>query len=378
MSIKNAEKYIELMNLVADSPYVKKDDRPLFYEVYAGIKDSDELTQYESNRLHGIGLGVYQGEYMYSEAEKVANFLCQEEDLPWQAYVNLAKYYTTTRRYDTSDKLIEKALNEFSNNEEAAVAIRKCGEENSKKWENAKTGGKEYLPAPKENKEDIIQKYIDFMASIGIEVVIPSSNKPKKIPKDEYPEPVEAIDANFDTFVAFDLETTGRSSSRDSITEIGAIKVVGGEIVESAEFVFQEFVKPIDHKKLSDEIINLTGITNEDIQNARPIYEVLPDFMKFAGDAVLVGYNCMAFDSRFMMRAGRYSNIVIENRYFDVMKYAVRMKKEVGITKKTTLGEIANIFEIVNPHAHRALADAITTAKVFLKLKSLDVSGSGR
>ena len=145
------------------------------------------------------------------------------------------------------------------------------------------------MPAPKENKEEIIQKYIDFMASIGIEVVIPSSTRSKKIPKDEYPEPEETTDANFDTFVAFDLETTGRSSSKDSITEIGAVKVVNGKIAESAGFVFREFVKPIDRKKLTDEIINLTGITNEDIKNARPIYEVFPDFMEFVGDAILVG-----------------------------------------------------------------------------------------
>lgn len=372
MSIKNDEKYIELMTLVDNRPYVKKDDRPLFYEVYAKAKNSDELTRYEKNRLHGIGLEAYQGEYMYPEAEKIANLLCKEEDMPWQAYVNLAKYYTITRRYDTSNKFIEKAMDKLSDNEEAVVAIKKCEGENSKKWENAKTGGKEYLPAPKENKKEIIQKYIGFMASIGIEVVIPSSTKPKKIPKDEYPEPVETTDANFDTFVAFDLETTGRSSSKDSITEIGAIKVVDGKIVESAEFVFQEFVKPIDSKKLSDEIINLTGITNENIKTARPIYEVFPDFMKFVGDSVLVGYNCKAFDSHFMARAGRYSGIIIENKYFDVMSYAVRKKKEVGITKKTTLEKIANMFEIENPQAHRALADAITTAKVFLKLKSLE------
>ena len=73
-----------------------------------------------------------------------------------------------------------------------------------------------------------------------------------------------------------------------------------------------------------------------------------------------------------MVRAGRYSGIIIENKYFDVMKYAVRMKKKIGITKKTTLENIANMFEIENPQSHRALADAITTAKVFLKIKSLE------
>ncbi len=83
--------------------------------MYAHAQSSDELTRQEKNRLHGMALGAYYMDYMYPEAEEIANLLCKEEDLPWQVYVNLAKYYTTTRRYDTSDRLIEKALNKFGN-----------------------------------------------------------------------------------------------------------------------------------------------------------------------------------------------------------------------------------------------------------------------
>lgn len=129
----------------------------------------------------------------------------------------------------------------------------------------------------------------------------------------------------------------------------------------------------MDHKKVSPEITELTGITNEAVYDARPIWEVLPDFMKFVGDAVLLGFNCVVFDSRFMVRAGRYSNLIIENKYFDVMRYADRFKDEVGFdSQKVSLGELAEALNIENPHAHRALADAITTAKIFLKLKSME------
>ena len=143
------------------------------------------------------------------------------------------------------------------------------------------------------------------------------------------------------SYIAFDLETTGRSSKIDSIIEIGAVKVVGGQIIESAEYTFQELVQPLDHKKVSTEITGLTGITNEEAYAARPIWEVLPDFMKFAGDAVLVGFNCMTFDSRFMIRAGRYSNWIIKNKYFDVMRYVDQFKEQLGIdARKVSISAI--------------------------------------
>ena len=103
------------------------------------------------------------------------------------------------------------------------------------------------------------------------------------------------------------------------------------------------------------------------------MWEVTPDFLKFVGDSILVGFNCMAFDSRFMVRAGRYSNIIIDNKYFDVMRYADQFKERLGIdSKKISLEELAGKLDIENPEAHRALADAITTARVFLKLKEMD------
>ena len=173
--------------------------------------------------------------------------------------------------------------------------------------------------------------------------------------------------------MAFDIETTGRSSKTDSIIEIGAIKVVGDRIVESERFTFQELVQPLDYKKVSPEIEALTGITNAEAYAARPVWEVLPEFMNFVGDSVLLGFNCIIFDSRFMVRAGRYSNTIIENKYFDVMRFADSFKEKLGIdAKKASLQELADKLGIENPQAHRALADAITTAKVFLRLKELN------
>ena len=371
------KEYLRVMAIAGSSSNVPKASRLWFYEIYDAIKGSDGLTEEEKNRLAGIAVGARYMDYDYEAAERTASVLCVSENIPWQASYNLAEFYTTTRRYDSADEVIEEALSRFADDEFVVQTMQNRAEKNAKQREKADAGKQEYLPNPKENRDEVRKKYIDFLTSIGIEATAPTPSMGKKskaaIPRDQYPAPVETRDTDFDTFVAFDLETTGRSSKIDSIIEIGAVKVVGGQVVETGEFTFQELVQPLDHKKVSAEITALTGITNDEAYAARPIWEVLPDFMRFAGNAVLVGFNCMTFDSRFMVRAGRYSNWIIENKYFDVMRYAAQFKEQLGIdAKKVSLEELSGKLEIENPRAHRALADAITTARIFLKLKELD------
>ncbi len=92
--------------------------------------------------------------------------------------------------------------------------------------------------------------------------------------------------------------------------------------------------------------------------------------MKFTGYSVLLGFVTLYFDSRFIVRADRYNNIVIENKYFDVMRFAGQFKEKLGIgAPKVSLQELADKLGLENSHAHRTLADAVTTAKVFLRLK---------
>ena len=101
---------------------------------------------------------------------------------------------------------------------------------------------------------------------------------------------------------------------------------------------------------LSPKIAALTGISNAEAYAARPVWEVFPDFVNFVGDSVLLGFNCIVFDSRFMVRAGRYSNIVIENKYFDVMRFAGQFKEKLGIgAPKVSLQELADKLGIENP-----------------------------
>ena len=88
-----------------------------------------------------------------------------------------------------------------------------------------------------------------------------------------------------DTYVVFDLETTGFSSVKDKIIEIGAVKVVEGRITER----FSTFVNP--KRPIPFEITQLTGISDQMVMDAPDIESVLPDFMEFVGDAVLVAHN---------------------------------------------------------------------------------------
>ena len=148
------------------------------------------------------------------------------------------------------------------------------------------------------------------------------------------------------------------------------IKVVNGEIVEKKDFIFQELVKPYK-KKIPKNVEELTGITNKMVAECRNIWEVFPDFVKFIENNVLVGYNCMTFDSKFLVRAGRLSNLIINNQYFDVMHLVKKYKKSLD-TENMTLVQVGKALGIENPQAHRALADAITTAKVYLKILELN------
>ena len=83
-----------------------------------------------------------------------------------------------------------------------------------------------------------------------------------------------------DTYVVFDLETTGFSSKNDKIIEIGAVKIRNGEIIDN----FSEFVNP--RRPIPYKIIELTGINDDMVRDAQSIEDILPRFIEFIGDSV--------------------------------------------------------------------------------------------
>ena len=297
------KEYWQILSFAGENANVQKYNRPWLYETYGRIKDLDGLSRQELNRIKGMVLGALFMDYRYEDADLLAGELLEEDALPRQAYYNLADFYSKTRRYDEADDAMDAAARLYGM-EQTGILFGKLAESNRKYREKEAQGKQQYMPNPKENKDEARKTYINYLASIGIEAEIsvastPKSSIPKAIPRDQYPAPKEIRDADFDTFVAYDLETTGLSPKTDAIIEIGAVKVCNGQVVESRELVFQEFVRPYK-KGVREEITQLTGITKDDVKEARQMWEVFPDFMEFAKGCVLVGYNNVKFDSRFL------------------------------------------------------------------------------
>jgi DNA polymerase-3 subunit epsilon len=156
------------------------------------------------------------------------------------------------------------------------------------------------------------------------------------------------------TFCIVDLETTGASPAGCAITEVGAVKVRGGECLGT----FQTLVNP--GTAIPPEIVVLTGITEAMVLPAPPIEEVLPTFLEFAGDAVLVGHN-VRFDLTFLRAAAAAGSYpALTNRFVDTCALARRLvRDEVPDCRLATL---ASRLRLAHRPTHRALADALATA----------------
>lgn len=157
------------------------------------------------------------------------------------------------------------------------------------------------------------------------------------------------------TYVAFDLETTGLSLENDSIIEIGALKVQDGKVVDR----FMEFLKP--DQPISPMITSITGITNEMVSSARPTEQIVADFMKFCENHVLVGHNIM-FDYKFTKKYAQKYGYSFEKQGIDTLKIARKVHKDL---ESKSLGALCEHYQIVNSAAHRAYHDALATAKLY-------------
>ena len=110
-----------------------------------------------------------------------------------------------------------------------------------------------------------------------------------------------------DDYICLDLETTGLNPKTDKIIEIGAVKVRNGIIIDS----FETFVAP--ERKLEKRITELTGITDEMLENAPAKEEVIPRFLEFAGEDILLGHSVL-FDYSFINRAAVNCKLELRDR----------------------------------------------------------------
>ena len=160
------------------------------------------------------------------------------------------------------------------------------------------------------------------------------------------------------SYVSLDLETTGLSPKLDKIIEIGAVKVIDGEIVDN----FSEFLNP--GRKLEEKTIELTGITEEDLVNAPEAAEVIPKLLEFCGDLPLVGHRIL-FDYSFVKHAAVNLKLSFEKEGIDTLKISRACHPELESKKLSAMCEHYGI----PLQAHRAHNDALATAKLFECLK---------
>lgn len=152
--------------------------------------------------------------------------------------------------------------------------------------------------------------------------------------------------------VAFDLETTGLESSKEAITEIGAVILEKGEIKER----FQTFVNP--GKLIPPFITNLTGITDEMVKDAPSQEEAVRAFLHFAGEYPLAAHNA-DFDMGFLRAVSRRYGIPFESTALDTLPLAQNLLPDLGRYK---LDIIARHLKLPDFQHHRAVDDALTVA----------------
>lgn len=160
-----------------------------------------------------------------------------------------------------------------------------------------------------------------------------------------------------DDYVIFDLETTGFYPVKDNITEIGAVKVKKGKVIDT----FSTFVNP--ERTIPLKVTELTGITNEMVANAPKVKDALPKFLDFVGGSALVAHNS-DFDMSFVRHYAQQLNLHINNTVLDTLELSRILLPDL---KNQKLNTIAKELDVSLDNHHRAVDDANATAQIFIK-----------
>ena len=173
---------------------------------------------------------------------------------------------------------------------------------------------------------------------------------------------IEELTLTKGTYVVFDFETTGLyPNSGDTITEIGAVKISNGKIIDR----FDELIDP--ERELSEEIIKITGITNEMLKGKRKEKQVVETFMEWVGDLPMVAHNAK-FDISFLeMAFTKYNLGTLKNTVIDTLGLSRYLESKERYHNLATLVKRYNIPWDEDKH-HRADYDSEGTALIFHKM----------
>ena len=158
-----------------------------------------------------------------------------------------------------------------------------------------------------------------------------------------------------DDYVVFDLETTGLDPVLDKIIEIGALKYKDNELVDKFSFL----INP--ECLLPDIIVNITGITDEELKNELTIKDVLPKFLNFIEDLPLIAHNSQ-FDLSFIEEKIKMLNLKIpKNKNIDTLELA---KNYIPRAYNHKLETLKKYFKL-DYASHRSIDDCQTTNYVY-------------
>ena len=209
--------------------------------------------------------------------------------------------------------------------------------------------------------EDQMAIIMDQLEMLGVDVEELEDGMPKAMEELTVPD--------FDSFVVFDIETTGTngaaSGDRESkITEIGAVRVVNGEVVEK----FDELANP--GRKIVPRIARLTHITDDMVADKPPVDEVLRMFRDFVGDSIVVGHNIKSSDLRYITKAADKAGVHFDNPFLDTYVLAKQFKEQMN-WEKLNLSYLSSLYGFEHKEVHRAWSDAEVNAKIYFVLKEL-------
>ena len=176
-----------------------------------------------------------------------------------------------------------------------------------------------------------------------------------------------------ESYIVFDFETTGRSHQKDTIIEIGAVKVKNGEAVDSFDMLINPGLDEFGNQiYVSEFITNLTKIDNAMLENKPLLEEAMQEFIKFIGDEkICSGQNILAFDIPFLRAACAKCKIEFPfERYFDTLKIArdQLMLKRKGLVENNTQTSLAAYYGF-EYNAHRAEDDAKASYRILEEMK---------
>ena len=202
----------------------------------------------------------------------------------------------------------------------------------------------EAMECAKKNNIKILYGIEAYFVDDGMPIVLNADNK--------------TID---DTFVVFDIETTGLSTLNDRIIEIGAVKIVKKKITER----FSSFVNPEIH--IPENITKLTSIDDDTVKDAEKIDTVIQKFMAFCEGSILAAHNA-PFDVSFIKKYCRAFNMKFDNAVMDTVPLCRYLFPDL---KKYKLDTVAKHLGISLLHHHRAVDDAEATALIMLNCFNL-------